>query len=117
MAEAEKPPVIDNLVYEMQAVPVQEGGTANVTGTFDITQEIGEMASVNTVVYDSQGKQISSNSVPLTDASLRTSDSLGFGVEINNSKKGDYTFRVYVTDTKGRQSNALIGTVKVTDIF
>ncbi len=112
-----KPPVLANVVYELRAQPVQEGGSANVIGSFDVIERSAETAAIHTVVVDSSGKQVGGTVVQLTDAPLRISDSVGFLVQIPLSKKGEYTFRVFITDSDGRQSNSLSGTFAVTDVF
>ncbi len=114
-----KPPTtqIANLVYGLLRVPVQEGRSTTLTGTFNIIHKTAETDSVSTVVYDAQGKQVAVETIPLGDSSLRTSDTLAFGVDTSIAKKGLYTFQVYVTDSKGGQSNRLAGTFAVTDVF
>lgn len=113
----EKPPMIANLVYIPQQAPVEEGNTTSIIGTLDIIEKSGETVSVNFVAYDAGGKEVSSGSIPLSDNELKTSDTLGFGFDMSTAKKGDYTFQVSVTDSKGRQSNKLEGTFKVTDLY
>ncbi len=115
--EKERPPKIANLVYSMLQTPVAEGGIATVTGTFNIIHENGETESVTTVVHDAQGNEVAKGTIPLSEAALRTSETLAFGVDTSTSKKGMYTFQVYVTDDKGRLSNRLTGTIEVTDLF
>ncbi len=113
-----KGPEIANLVYIPQQAPVDdEGKTTALNGTFDIVRKNAETASVRTIVYDAQGKEVSSETIPLSDAALRTADTLAFGVDVSTSKKGDYTFQVAVTDSTGRESNKLDGTFAVTDLF
>ncbi len=68
-------------------------------------------------MYGAQGNQAAVGTIPLSDSSLRTSDTLAFGVDTSIAKKGLYTFQVYVTDSKGGQSNRLAGTFAVTDVF
>ncbi len=72
---------------------------------------------VNYVTYDADGKEVSKGSIPLSDSELKTSDTLGFGFDVSIAKKGDYTFMVSITNSKGRQSNKLQGTFKVTDLY
>lgn len=115
--EKDKPPKIANLVYIPQQAPVEEGKTTSIIGTFNILHESGETATINNVVLDAQGREVSSGSVPVSEAALRTSTTLGFGFDMSTAKKGDYTFRVYITDDKGRKSNTLDGTVAVTGLF
>ncbi len=112
-----KGPEIANPVYIPLQAPVDEGKTIALNGTFDIVRKNAETASVRTIVYDAQGKEVSSETIPLSDAALRTADTLAFGVDVSTSKKGDYTFQVAVTDSTGRESNKLDGTFAVTDLY
>lgn len=112
-----KGPEITNLVYIPLQAPVEEGKTVSLNGMFNIIRKNGETASVQATVYDAQGKEVASTTIPLSDAALRTTDTLAFGVDVSTSKKGDYTFQVAVTDSTGRLSNKLEGTFAVTDLF
>lgn len=116
-ADKENPPKIANLVYIPQKAPVEEGKTASLIGTFDIIDKSGEIVMVNYVTYDADGREVSSGSIPLSDSELKTSDTLGFGFDMRTAKKGDYTFKVSISNSKGRQSNKLQGTFKVTDLY
>jgi hypothetical protein len=111
------PPKIANLVYIPQQAPVDEGKSTAIIGTFDITREMGEIVSINTEAFDAQGKKISSGSFPMSDAALKTSDTLGFGFDMSTSVKGEYTFQIYIIDSRGQQSNRLVGTYAVTGIY
>ena len=113
----DEPPKIADLVYIPQRAPVDEGKSTAIIGTFDITYENGETAYINTEAFDAQGNKVASGSFPLNDAALKTSGTLGFGIDMNTSRKGDYTFEVYIIDSKGRPSNRLDGTFKVTGVF
>jgi hypothetical protein len=115
--DKDKPPKIANLVYIPQQAPMEEGKTTSIIGTFNILRGSGETVSINTVVLDAQGKEVSSGSIPLSEEALRTSNTLGFGFDMSTSKKGEYTFYVYITDGKGRQSNKLEGTFTVTGLI
>jgi len=115
--DKQKGPEIANLVYIPMQAPAEEGKTVALNGTFNVEQRTGEIVSVRTVVYDAQGKEVASATIPLDDPGLRTADTLGFGVEVSTAKKGDYTFQVAVTDGKGKLSNKLEGTFAVTDLF
>ncbi len=108
---------IADLTYATLQAPTDEKGVFTVTGSFNIIRTRKETASVNTVVYDAQGKRIAEESVPLTDTGLRTSNTLAFAVDCSTAKKGVYTFITSVKDTDGRQSNGLMGTFAITDIF
>jgi len=110
-------PKIANLTYATLRAPIEEKGVFTVTGTFDIIHPQGETASVNTILYDDQGKQVAEESIPLTDTALRTSDTLAFGIDCAEAKKGVYTFLTSVKDIKGKQSNTLMGTFALTDVF
>ncbi len=110
-------PEIANLVYIPQKAPVEEGKTANIIGTINVLRESGETASVNTVVLDETGKQLAAGSLPVSGGTGGATNALGFGLSIDISRKGDYLFQVYVVDSKGRQSNRLDGTFRVTDVF
>jgi hypothetical protein len=110
-------PKIANLTYATLRAPLEEKGVFTITGTFDLIRAQGETASVNTIVYDAQGKQVAEESIPLTDTALQTSDTLAFGIDCSSAKKGVYTFLTSVKDNKGRQSNGLTGTFTITDVF
>ena len=113
----EKTPKIANLNYIPLIAPAEEGKTTPMIGTFDIIHKSGETASVNVAAYDAGGKELSSGSIPLNEASLKASDTLGFGFDMSTAKNGDYTFQVSITDAQGRQSNKLEGTFRVTGIY
>jgi len=118
----DKRPKIANLVYIPLMAPAEEGKRTNIIGSFDITYidityKSGETVSVNSVAYDGGGKEVSSSSIRVDEDALKTSSTLGFGFDMNIAKKGDYTFRVSITDSKGRQSNQLDGTFRVTEIY
>ncbi len=108
---------IANMTYATLRAPMDEKGVFTVTGSFNIIRTQGETVSVNTVVYDAQGKQIAEASIPLTDTELRTSNTLAFAIDCSAAKKGVYTFITSVKDSNGRQSNGLMGTFAITDIF
>jgi hypothetical protein len=110
-------PKIANLNYATLRAPADEKGIFTVTGIFNIVRARGETVSVNTVVYDAQGKQVAKESIPLTDTALRTSDTLAFGIDCSAAKKGAYTFLTSVQDSNGKQSNGLMGTFTITDVF
>ena len=109
-------PEIANLVYIPLKTPVGEG-KGTVFGTFNIITRNPDTVAVKTVVYDAEGKKTGESSIPLSDRSLQTSDTLAFGVEIDTTKKGQYTLHVLTVDGKGKESNTLTGTVAVTDLF
>jgi hypothetical protein len=113
----DNPPKIANLVYIPQKAPVEEGKTTSIIGSFDIIHKNGENVSVNYVAYGAGGTKVTSGSIPLTDKELKTSDTLGFGFDMSTAKKGDYTFEVSITDSKGKTSNQLDGIFSVTDIY
>lgn len=115
--DRDKPPKIANLVYIPQQEPVDAGKKTAVIGTFDIIRESGDTMSINSETFDAQGKKVASESFPLSDATLKTSSTLGFGFDINTSLKGVYAFQIYIIDSKGKQSNRVDGTFAVTDLF
>jgi hypothetical protein len=116
--ERDEPPEIDNLTYFMDRAPVaKKGGTESVTGTIEVMNKNREVVSVTTVAYDSGGRQVAEATIPVSTDSVRATGSLAFWVEISTSKKEDYTFQIYVTDAKGRQSNRVTGAFAVTDLF
>ena len=117
MMDRDRPPEIADLVYIPQQAPEDAGKTAAIIGTFDITRKSGETASINGVVFDAQGNKIAAESIPLNDASLKTSDTLGFGFDMSTSRRGEYTFQLYIIDSKGKQSNRLDGTFAVRGIY
>ncbi len=114
---ADKGAKIANLTYATLQAPLDDKGVFTVTGSFNIIRTQGETASVHTVVYDAQGKQVAEASIPLTDTDLRTSNTLAFAIDCSTAKKGVYTFITSVKDNNGRQSNGLMGTFAITDIF
>jgi hypothetical protein len=114
---ADEGAIIANLDYATLRAPMDENGVFTVTGSFDVIRAQGETVSVNTVVYDSQGKEIAKASIPLTDEALRKSNTLAFGVDCSTTKKGVYTFITSVKDANGRTSNGLMGTFAITDIY
>lgn len=111
------PPEIANLVYIPSQAPVDEGKTTPIIGSFNILNEGGETASIKTAAYDARGKQVASETMPLSDATLRTAKTLGFGFDMSTAQKGNYTFQVSIMDEKGRQSNKLDGTFSVTGLY
>jgi len=115
--DRDSPPKIANLVYIPQQAPVDEGKSTAIIGTFDITREMGEIVSINTEAFDAQGKKVASESIPVSDATLKTSSTLGFGFDMSTSFKGVYAFQIYIIDSKGQQSNRVDGTFAVTDLF
>lgn len=115
--DRDKAPKIANLVYIPQQTPVDVGKKTAVIGSFDITRESDETMSITTEAFDAQGKKVSSESIPLSDAALKTSSTLGFGFDMNTSMQGAYAFQIYITNGKGQQSNRLDGTFVVTGLF
>jgi len=113
----DKSPKIANLDYIPLLAPAEEGKTTPIIGSFDITHKSGETVSVKSVAYDAEGKEVSSGSIALSEDALKASDTLGFGFDMSTAKKGNYTFQVSITDAKGRQSNKLDGTFRVTGIY
>jgi hypothetical protein len=110
-------PEIKNLVYIPLAAPVEEGKATPIIGTFNILRERGESASITAAAFDPSGRQVATETLPLGDQSLKVATTLGFGFDMPVSKKGDYLFQVFLTDSSGRQSNRLNGTFAVSDLF
>jgi hypothetical protein len=108
-------PTISNLQYSPNTVVQgQGGGSITATGTIDFIDIDGNISTLTITSYDSLGNQTASNTSPITGASGITSGSIGIAAIVDTTVKGNFTFKIYVTDSTGLQSNVLTGTFSVT---
>jgi sugar lactone lactonase YvrE len=108
-------PNISNLQYSPHtAIQGQGGGSINVTGTFDFVDAGGDISTFTITIYDSHEGFIASHTTPITGGSGISSGTLGAAVTINTTVIGNYSFKIYITDSTGSQSNTLTATFGVT---
>jgi len=108
-------PGISNLQYSPNtAVQNQGGGSIIVSGTIDFIDIDGNISTLTITSYDSLGNQKAANTSPITGASGITAGIVGVAAIVDTTVKGNYTFKIYITDSTGLQSNMLTGTFSVT---
>jgi len=114
-SKPQQAPGISNLQYSPNtAVQGQGGGSITASGTIDFIDADGNISTLTINSYDSLGNQLASNTSLVSGASGVTSGSIIIAAVINTSVKGNYTFKIFITDSTGLQSNVLTGTFSVT---
>jgi Bacterial Ig-like domain len=107
------PPVLSNLNYSPTDTAQTQSGTFAVQGTVNFTDAGGDLKSLEVVVSDPNGKQVSDDSTPVQGASGQTSGTIQGSVTVPTSTAGTFTFKLTATDAAGSVSNALTGTFRV----
>ncbi len=108
-------PGISNLQYfPNTAAQNSGGGSITATGTIDFIDTDGNISTLTITSYDSLGSQKASSTSPITGASGVTSGTIGIAAIVDTTVTGNYTFKIYITDSTGLQSNILTGTFNVT---
>ncbi len=106
------PPVLSNLIYSPTDSAQSPTGTFAVQGTVDFADAGGDLKSLEVVVYDPSGKQVSDNSAPVQGSS-GTSGTIQGSVTVPTSTVGTFTFKLTATDNAGAVSNALTGSFRI----
>src|SRR5271168_29117 len=106
------PPVLSNLNYSPTDTAQTQSGTFAVQGTVDFTDAGGDLKTLEAVVYDPSGKQVSDNSAPVQGAS-GTSGTIQGSVTVPTSSIGTFTFKLTATDNAGSVSNVLTGSFRI----
>lgn len=102
-------PVISNLEVMPAFVRQFDGnGQASIGGTFTFSDSGGDLASFT--LTTSQGQTLTAD---IEGAAGLKSGTVSGGLQIDSTVIGDYTFTLYVTDSKGSRSNTLSGTFSV----
>lgn len=107
-------PSISNLQYSPDiAFLGQGGGSVTATGTIDFIDTDGNISTLTLAVYDLSGNQKIIKTIPITGIAGIKTGRIDFVAILNTTVKGDYTFKIYISDSAGLQSNTLIGTFSV----
>ncbi len=114
-------PVISNLSYAPnQATQGSGSGTVTIYGTVDAVDIDGNMSTITFTSYDSIGNAIHTSTDPISSGyfSDRFGDPslpglIAFTAGMDTTVAGNYTFKIYITDSTGSQSNILTGTLGV----
>ena len=107
------PPQLSNLTFSPTDTAQTKGGTFAVQGTVDFADAGGDLSSLNVVVMDAAGKQVSSTSTPVQAASGQRSGTIQGSVTVPTSNVGTFTFKLTATDAGGSVSNVLTGTFRI----
>jgi hypothetical protein len=107
------PPVLSNLNYSPTDTAQSQAGTFAVQGTVDFADAGGDLKSLEVVVLDPSGKQVSDSSTPVQGASGQTSGTIQGSITVPISTVGTFTFKLTATDNAGSVSNALTGTFRI----
>ena len=114
-------PALSNLSYAPnQATLGSGGGTITIYGTADAVDTDGDMSTITFTSYDSHGNVIHTSTDPISPVFFSdrytdpgTQASITMSGSMDTTTKGIYTFKIYVTDSTGLQSNVLTGTLSV----
>ena len=112
-AAAPTPPTLSNLKYSPIDTAQSAGSTFAVQGTVDFADAGGDLTSLNVVVLDPSGKQVSNTSTPVQGASGHVSGTIQGSVTVPTSNVGTFTFNLSATDAGGSVSNVLTGTFRI----
>ena len=112
-AAAPTPPTLSNLKYSPIDTAQSAGGTFAVQGTVDFADAGGDLTSLNVVVLDPSGKQVSNTSTPVQGASGHVSGTIQGSVTVPTSNIGTFTFNLSATDAGGSVSNVLTGAFRI----
>lgn len=114
-ASSQHVPGISNLQYSpTAAVQGQGSGAVTVTGTINFIDSDANISTLTIETYDSLGSLLKSNTISLTNTSGLSAGTIGIVAIVDTTVKKNYSFRIFVTDTTGLQSNVLSGTFSVT---
>ncbi len=101
-------PAISNLNYSPRTATVgQGGGAVTVTGTIDFIDLDGD---VTTLILSTTGGEISG---PIQGISGMTNGTIAITAIVSTTTAGNYSFQVWVVDSRGNASNKLTGTFTV----
>ncbi|MBS0578351.1 MAG: hypothetical protein JSR36_03705 [Proteobacteria bacterium] len=106
-------PSLSNLTYDPKDAPQTASGTFAVQGSVDFADSGGDLKSLEIVVYDPTGKQVSDVSTPVQGASGQTSGTIQGAVTVPTTSVGTFTFKVTASDNGGAVSNALTGSFRI----
>jgi hypothetical protein len=102
-------PVISNLVFSpTSAVLNQSGGLVVVSAQFDFEDPDGDLTAGH--VATSSGEQLS---VAIQGLDGVRSGTLAGGIQVSTANLGRFTFQLWVSDSRGNQSNRLSATFDV----
>jgi hypothetical protein len=107
------PPTLSNLKFSPADTAQTASGTFAVQGSVDFTDAGGDLKSLDLVVFDPAGHQISSTSTPTTGASGQTSGTILGSVTVPTTAVGTFTFNITATDVGGSASNMLTGSFRI----
>ncbi len=108
-APVDSTPSISNLQFFPSSAFQGEGnGTLIVTGTFDFSDQGGDLSTLYITMSDG-----STLSAPIEGVSGDLSGTIQGQLEADTGTVGQFEFQVYVTDSGGRKSNILTGTFTV----
>ncbi len=83
------------------------------TGSFSFSDPDGDLSSATLTIADSSGATISTTTEPIQGAGGQTSGVLFGSVTALVPVVDNYAIRVFVTDSRGLQSNVLSGSVRI----
>ena len=83
------------------------------TTAVDFADAGGDLTSLNVVVLDPSGKQVSNTSTPVQGASGHVSGTIQGAVTVPTSNIGTFTFNLSATDAGGSVSNVLTGAFRI----
>jgi hypothetical protein len=107
-------PSISNLEYSPTSANQGDGGgMVTVDGTFDFIDKGGDVKKLTLIGYDSGMNETDRITIDITGASGITQGTIFIQAFVETNIAGTFYFTVHVTDSKGKSSNALMGTFVV----
>lgn len=105
-------PTISNFQYS-PSVEYLSTTPMSFTGSFSFWDSDGDLSSATLTIADSSGATISTTTEPIQGAAGQTSGVLNGSVTALVPVVDNYAIRVFVTDSRGLQSNVLSGSVRI----
>src|SRR5271165_3271434 len=88
------PPILSNLNYSPTDTAQSQSGTFAVQGTVNFADAGGDLKSLEVVVFDPSGKQVSDISTPVQGASGQTAGTIQGTVTVPTNTVGSFTFKI-----------------------
>ena len=107
-------PFISDLSFDpTSAIEGSGGGTTLVSGTLYFEDSDGNVSTLTTSVFDSDGNQIDSTTDPIDGVSGVTTGYIEGAYYVDTSVVGKYTIEIFLTDTTNLSSNILSGDFEI----
>lgn len=109
------PPSISNFSHSPTAAYVSVT-PVTFTGEFSFSDPDGNLSTATLAINDAGGTTVSSTSTSIEGVAGLTSGQITGSVDFSLPIAGDYTLRIFVTDSTGLDSNTLSGAVRIASL-